>query len=635
WRDACQRWGRRAWLAFLVALSLGSAWAYNVLSFGGYWAWDPVEVADLLPFLSLTVLLHAVPVHRRSRRLGLLGPSAAALAFVLVLLATFVTRSGLWSSVHAFLPTGASVTLTDPAARLVSAVAQDVSARFTTGLLVLGSATFTATTALQRARSHEPGPVQMAWQGLAGLAGVLGLAGLVATGLTVDLLHGLVLGLGLGRPLVGILVLAVLGGLPLWVALVQEDREGRLAITHREDQLVLAAYVVLLILLATLALLLLGVNGYERAVFDTRAPFLAALVLALVTATFTPGGPWAGWLLAGVGVLLGAVAFFLTGSWAWAAAPVCLVAGSSALRDLVRKAHPIPWLPGRVRAVSLVLAGLLGLLQWTSPGTLAVGTTAVVSPVWWVPVGLVASVLAIVGSFLETRGLPRWVAPVSSVLALGYGLGALLGVAALWFQVAPGNKPGRASGAGVALIHLGLALLVLGVAASTYAAQVSSLRQEAPLERGVPMTLGAYEVELVDGRVVDEDGVWPAEAVEAVVHVRKGGVFLEEEVLRLEHAFTSGFTGRGSYVPDGSPVVRSWSEDLILDADPSVPLSIRVRGTEATWVTANAPPPETLSGQVDAVSLGIQQAPGVNLVWASIALVAVGMVLRMERPARN
>tara|TARA_B100000029_G_scaffold500057_1_gene571231 strand:- start:34 stop:1950 length:1917 start_codon:yes stop_codon:yes gene_type:complete len=103
WNDTIRRWGRGSWIGMSLALSLGGYWAYVTLGWGGYWAWDPVETAGLLPWLAMTSLLHTSVMSRRKNEYQTLGPLLAMLTFVLVLFESFVTRGGIWSSVHAFI----------------------------------------------------------------------------------------------------------------------------------------------------------------------------------------------------------------------------------------------------------------------------------------------------------------------------------------------------------------------------------------------------------------------------------------------------------------------------------------------------------------------------------------------------
>ena len=103
WNDSIKRWGRLSWIGMSLALIIGGYWAYVTLGWGGYWAWDPVETAGLLPWLSMTTLLHTSIMSRRKKKYVVLGPLLAMLTFILVLLESFVTRGGIWSSVHSFI----------------------------------------------------------------------------------------------------------------------------------------------------------------------------------------------------------------------------------------------------------------------------------------------------------------------------------------------------------------------------------------------------------------------------------------------------------------------------------------------------------------------------------------------------
>ena len=103
WNKTIKRWGRSSWIGMSLALALGGYWAYVTLGWGGYWAWDPVETAGLLPWLAMTSLLHTSVMSRRKKDYRALGPLLAMLTFVLVLFESFVTRGGIWSSVHAFI----------------------------------------------------------------------------------------------------------------------------------------------------------------------------------------------------------------------------------------------------------------------------------------------------------------------------------------------------------------------------------------------------------------------------------------------------------------------------------------------------------------------------------------------------
>ena len=102
WMVPLRRWTLIAWTFLTVGIILGGWWAYAVLGWGGYWAWDPVENASFLPWLTATAFIHSTMVQERKRMLKLWTISLALASFVLTILGTFMTRSGVFNSVHSF-----------------------------------------------------------------------------------------------------------------------------------------------------------------------------------------------------------------------------------------------------------------------------------------------------------------------------------------------------------------------------------------------------------------------------------------------------------------------------------------------------------------------------------------------------
>lgn len=102
WVTLSQKWTVFGWLFLSLGIGLGAWWAYVVLSFGGFWAWDAVENTSLVPWLTATALLHAMTLYRTRGIFKRWALGTAALTFFFVILATWTTRTGLISSVHAF-----------------------------------------------------------------------------------------------------------------------------------------------------------------------------------------------------------------------------------------------------------------------------------------------------------------------------------------------------------------------------------------------------------------------------------------------------------------------------------------------------------------------------------------------------
>src|SRR5438067_2365923 len=102
WLVETRRWTLFAWGFLTIGIVLGAWWSYEVLGWGGYWAWDPVENASFIPWLTATAYLHSVMVQERRGMLRIWNLSLLLATFSLTILGTFLTRSGVLESVHSF-----------------------------------------------------------------------------------------------------------------------------------------------------------------------------------------------------------------------------------------------------------------------------------------------------------------------------------------------------------------------------------------------------------------------------------------------------------------------------------------------------------------------------------------------------
>ncbi|HEV2990545.1 MAG TPA: cytochrome c-type biogenesis CcmF C-terminal domain-containing protein, partial [Candidatus Angelobacter sp.] len=102
WIHITRRWTMVAWLILTCGIFLGAHWAYSVLGWGGYWAWDPVENASLLPWLTCTAFLHSVMMQEKRGMMKVWNVWLIFITFILTILGDFLTRSGIVASVHAF-----------------------------------------------------------------------------------------------------------------------------------------------------------------------------------------------------------------------------------------------------------------------------------------------------------------------------------------------------------------------------------------------------------------------------------------------------------------------------------------------------------------------------------------------------
>ncbi len=102
WVRIVRRWTLIPWMFLSAGIIMGSQWAYMELGWGGYWAWDPVENASFLPWLTATAFLHSIVIQERRGMLKVWNLVLVWLTYVLVILGTFTTRSGILESVHSF-----------------------------------------------------------------------------------------------------------------------------------------------------------------------------------------------------------------------------------------------------------------------------------------------------------------------------------------------------------------------------------------------------------------------------------------------------------------------------------------------------------------------------------------------------
>lgn len=112
WVFRVRKWIVFSWIWLTAGIVIGAFWAYRVLGWGGFWGWDPVENASLLPWLTVTALLHSIMIQEARQGMKLWNALLSLASFEFVFLGTFLTRSGVIGSVHAFGQSGLSAPLT-------------------------------------------------------------------------------------------------------------------------------------------------------------------------------------------------------------------------------------------------------------------------------------------------------------------------------------------------------------------------------------------------------------------------------------------------------------------------------------------------------------------------------------------
>jgi cytochrome c biogenesis factor len=632
-------WSRLDWLLYTFAMGLGSLWAYYTLGFGGYWAWDPVEVANLLPWLALTVFLHAQLHNARFGGYRVAGPFLGLLPFLLTLFSTVSTRSGLWVSVHAFTdPTNTFDP--DAPARFLAILGVEpgllVYLRLFLGTLGIGLALW----CLRLSREHRSLP--RAGRVIAAVLAAAGALGALDPRLALSLLFEgawRLTGGHTGLGLLAALFAAVVGAaLPALVA--RDEGEPRRAL--RIDLRTLAAYAVAVLGLGLLVLFLLhmaATNGWDTRFYERRLPALATPALlglfvlqshAIVgrrNSVVLAAAVWAAALVAAVFVEAHREGAYLL---VWGAALVSV--GLWRVRD----AALAPGIDKPTRRGPGLLAGaaLLDLLFWLDPpGRIGWGPWA------WHPVfpaqvvfGIAAAgVLLVALRMLAGASPPRpgW-AYAAAALLLGFGLAPLLALAGWLLQRkrplprGPLDAKARARlrQAGLYGAHLAIAVAVLGYAPSTY----------------------WKEAKTADLAVGDSVSVGPATLRLASVGVAGDGPFAASFHPRLER--TDG-GGGGALVGDlhwegqvGAhfplPATwRTWRGDLYANVDAVHVASSACSGERTIAAYEAANPPRACSGDlVDRATVKVTWLPGLGLMWTALALLVLSMsVMLWAEPA--
>ncbi|WP_202320642.1 heme lyase CcmF/NrfE family subunit [Archaeoglobus neptunius] len=112
WILRARKWALISWLFLTAGILLGGFWSYRILGWGGFWAWDPVENASLLPWLTLTAFLHSIMIQEARGGMKIWNFLLALTSFEFVLLGTLITRSGVITSIHAFAESTISIPIT-------------------------------------------------------------------------------------------------------------------------------------------------------------------------------------------------------------------------------------------------------------------------------------------------------------------------------------------------------------------------------------------------------------------------------------------------------------------------------------------------------------------------------------------
>lgn len=627
---------RLTWIVYTIAIALGALWAYYTLSFGGYWAWDPVETVNLLPWLALTAYLHVAPLQKRHAQASTLAPVLGILAFLLTLLATFLTRSGVWNgSVHAFVTEG-DLDVGDAGQRLATILAQEPTIAHVFSLLLAASILVNVVLLHHERRARPTGVLGVLLASQLALLAWSALSPTSLVGATLVAARASPFGYALTTGLLAALAL-LLPGAYLYLRADEPDGE-RPRLDHRTLQHA-AAITLLVIALVALVLLLRGINGTQRVVYDQRAPLFALALSALLTLHF---------LRKVVAMRQTLVALAVAGvagagaALAWPAqrllalaAPFVLLGLGSLLLAHERSAPPGATPAQRGARILLTLAGILGFLTWANPpAEIPLPGAALVASPAMILLGLLASAANLLAAVLAANARYARAARAFAALGLaayGAGVGTILTLAAIALLFARSKQ--RASGSwradvhrsALTLLHASVLLAMLGYGLSTYSATEKAYTMEEPLELGQPTPLGAYTLTFTGSDGVDADGNGVYENVDVYITVRRGDELLGNSTLSMFFVPSKDHYDPSTYVLRGS------REDVYFNANfqNAHAMYSEVDG----WTRGHGPTTEVHTAEITKLAMNVRVLPYTSLLWSGILLGILAMLARtLTRP---
>lgn len=627
-------WSRVNWLLYTVTIGLGGIWAYYTLGFGGYWGWDPVELANLLPWIALTVYLHAQVHHAKHGAYAMALPFLGLLPFLLTLFSAISTRSGLWFSVHAFTdPT--SKFNPDAAGRFLAILDVEPIVAFDVGLLLatllVGLALWGRRLAVSEQHLLRSSRIVAAVYGaLAAYAfldppSFLGLMFQAA-----DLVPGpMAIGL-IAMLFAGVIVPA----LPSLTA--RDDEEPAVARGRRitERNLLYASVVTLGVGLSLFTIFhFQTVNGWDRAFYDARFPWLMTPVLVLLIIlqghAITTGR---GLVILTLGALAMATGAWMLwpqergGAYLFALSAAALTVGVERLRRaMTLPSTSATWKFG---GFLLWLGAILDLVFWVNPpANVGIGSLTW-RPIW--PAQLFLGALALAAVLLAQRNLAghsKGSAPYIVVGVLGgFYLAPILAAAAWVLQRRSAPNPAGPTAAKARLgtvamqgLHVAFVLGIVGFSLSTYFTH----EETTTLAAGDIMQVGSYQLAFNGVQYTSQGSAW-AQTIEPQFDVERGGRDLGRVggLLYWEPQTASHFP---------LPVTRrAWDGDLYVDVQK---VCVDGQGTNCDggdWIQAyKASPRISPTQQVGAVEVNVIHLPGLALVWTAWALASFFMALRL------
>jgi cytochrome c-type biogenesis protein CcmF len=645
WKFDALTYGRMSWLFMSLGIVIGALWAYTVLGWGGYWGWDPVETANLLPWISLTAFLHAAFMHRRKGSYANMAPLLGILSFALVLFTTFETRSGYVDSVHAFAGGGASLPF-DPADKLIAVLEASQESAFFLAILLfillIGALFF-----MRRFLRQERGSTEWRYVGYAYMliygALLIPIAIDVTTFLSV--FFDFARALGLGNLVAGLAVaLLLLIGIPfIWVVMTSEAKEEseKRPILHSDSWMMLTILILAVWFLATFLLMMQGLNGLNPKSFEDRLPLIlvplgAILILCLSWGYVSPGFSF---YIVGLIVVTSVIGFVIFANrYFFVYIPICLgILATAGYRIMRVSAKKDTSRNLQLAGLFLISASILGMVMWGSgPTRVWLGPASFETSLPLLFLGLVASVVPFVAGIGTLRAGSFRLALFGGILGLasiGFLAGTILSAIALVLIVSERESFSRSTSltksvkrplmtASAHLIHIGAALIIIGYATSTflpesYENEILLTNQSYDYEEG-------YTLEVIESRGFDIDSDLLYEIMEVVIRISDSSETIAEVPLRMVWA-----------EPGLGGLARQYMSEVHVHSEHAVDIYFILIGfftVADEWKNINTEYETTekfASPDITAVRVGVKFIPLVGLVWSGTWIMSAGIVARV------
>ncbi|MFQ5910146.1 MAG: cytochrome c biogenesis protein CcsA [Thermoplasmata archaeon] len=645
WTFDALSFGRFSWLFMSLGIVIGALWAYTVLGWGGYWGWDPVETANLLPWISLTAFLHALNMYRKKGSYRNLAPLLGILCLALVFFATFETRSGFVDSIHAFTGGAAQIPF-DPAEKLIYILERSESSAYFLSLMLiimlLGAVFF-----VWRFMRTERGKKESRIIGYTYIGVFAALLIPVAANVTWFLsgFFEFSKALGMGNVLIGlaIVLLVLIGGAFIWMVMTSEAatekaKLRKASVLNADSWMVFTILILSVWFVATFLLMMQGINGLRPESFETRLPLILVPLGALLILCLSWGHVSPGFSFYVVGLIVATTIFgflIFSNRFFFVYIPISLgvlatagykMAKITARKDTRRKLT--------LAGLFLIFASILGMIMWGSgPSRIWFGPIVFPTNLLMIIGGFMISIFAFIAGINTMRGGSyrlSLLGGICGLLLIGYVAGLVLSGLALilivtessgFSQSASWKRNVRASlkTASAHLIHIGAALLIIGYATSTF---LPSAYENVDLFASQPPTnLEGYRFDIVGSSGVDSNNDGFFEVLEVKIQLSDSNGIIASVPLRMVWSET----GIGSIGPH-------YRSDVFVHSEHTVDIYLILLGFYTVsdgWISVR----DDTSGMfqnpnIGAVALDIEFVPLVGLVWSGTWIMSAAIVSR-------